>query len=173
GSGQTATHTYNVLASFLPKLRVTDSLARTADSTCSEVVVTPLPLCSGNYTLTANPATLPGACLFSDVSWGGNKLAITQYDDGGMLATETLPTGLTALDGGSTASYPGSYSGDNFTLSGAYLQDLGMGTSGRTDVTVAGKLAGCASFTGTWHESISTSGTPVCSYTFNISGSKL
>lgn len=172
-TGATVQKTYNVQATFKPKLKVVDDKSRIHETFCTDVVVGPAPMCSGDYTLTANPAQVPGG-LCGTVSWAGNRVTLTQSPDGGMLATENAPPGgaLTAPDGGSVLSYEGSWTGSSFNLTGSYVEH-GMSGDLDTEVTIDGQLAGCASFSGTWRETKSVSGYNLCTYTFNISGSRL
>ena len=163
GTGTTVSHTYNVQATFKPKLKVLDSQNRVNEAPCADVVVGIPPLCSGEYTLVANPNQQ--SCSGSPTTWGGNKITLVQSADGGMTGTETF--NMMPL------VYSGTWAGSTFNLKGSYSQST-MGLTIDTDANINGTLTGCAGWTGTWVEKQTIQGIGVlCTLTWNITSTRL
>ncbi len=164
-TGATVTHTYNVQATFRPKLQVIDSQNRVAETTCPEVTVAAPPLCVAEYSLDANPKTQP--CSFwGNTTWGGVKLNLEQREDGTVSATEQFNN--------QTITFTGTWAGTSFTMNGSYTQAGSLGDTITTDATVQGTFAGCGAWTGTWVETATSDslGT-LCTLTWNVSASRL
>jgi PKD repeat protein len=169
--GKTVKYTYNVQATFKPKLQVIDSLNRVGEAVCADVVVQAPPMCSGNYSLTAtnNPT-----CGGGNVNWAGVKLAIVETAPNTIVSTETAQPGepFTAPDGGSTITYSGTFNGASFTMQGQYIEKNRLGDV-PSDVTIKGTFTGCSGWTGTWYEKKTYQGFTLCDFTVNISSTKL
>lgn len=164
GTGAKVNHTYNVQATFKPKLKVLDSMNRVNEAACPDVVVGVPPLCMGDYTLAAMPTSQNCGGL-GTTTWAGNKLSIVQSADAGITGTETF--NMMPL------VYRGSWSGTDFTMTGSYSQTA-MGLTTQSDVTLNGKFAGCGGWTGTWVEKNTLVGVGVlCTLTWNITSTRL
>lgn len=165
GTGVTAQHTYNVQATFQPKLKVLDNLNRLHEVSCAPVVVGAPPLCTGEYTLTANPNK--AQCLSAnDTTWGGNKLNINMQAGGVITATEQFS--------GNTITYTGTWAGATFTMTAQFDTQDSIGTTYTHNATVTGTWQGCNSWTGSYVEQISLAGFgTLCTLTWNISSTKL
>jgi PKD repeat protein len=165
GTGVTATHTYNVQATFQPRLKVLDNLNRLHEVNCPQVVVGAPPLCTGTYSLAANPTSqLCGA--LGTATWGGNQWTMTMNANGTITAQEMFA--------GMPINFSGTWAGQTFTMTGAYDVPDSLGTS-HSDVTINGTwTGGCGGWTGTWREvnSHSLIG-PTCTLTWNVTSSKL
>jgi PKD repeat protein len=167
GTGVTANHTYNVQATFRPKLKVLDSLNRLHEVNCPDVVVGAPPLCVGDYSLAANPSSQSCGGLGTS-TWGGNKLTMNMQVGGVLTASETFA--------GNPINYTGTWTGQTFTLTGSYdVVDSGTGLTTHSDVTINGTwTGGCGGWTGTWREVNSIVGIgPLCTLTWNITSAKL
>ncbi|GEM_PF-3165206 len=164
GTGSKVNHTYNVQATFKPKLKVLDSMNRvSAEVACADVVVGVPPLCAGEYTLVANPNQQ--SCLGSPTTWGGNKITLTQNTDGGMTGSEQF--NMMPL------VYSGTWAGSTFTLTGTYSQ-MSSGVTIVTDATINGTFTGCSGWSGTWIEKQTAQGIGVlCTLTWNITSTRL
>ena len=167
GNGQKVNHTYNVQATFKPKLTVIDSLSRVHVVNCADVVVGPPPLCDAQYSLSANPSAQSCGGLGTS-TWGGNKLNMHMAANGTITADETFA--------GNPINYAGTWAGNTFTMTGQYdVVDSGTGLTTHSDVTINGTWTnGCGGWTGTWKEVNSLVGIgPLCTLTWNITSSKL
>ncbi len=166
GTGAKVNHTYNVQATFKPKLKVLDSMNRVHEAPCQDVVVGVPPLCAGDYTLAANP-TMQACGGFGNTTWAGNKLTLTQNADGGIVGTE--------LFNGMPLAYTGSWAGTDFLMTGSYTQtDMTSGLMTTSDVTINGKFGGCGGWTGTWVEKNTLVGVGLlCTLTWNITSTRL
>lgn len=172
GTGSKVNHTYNVQATFKPKLKVLDSMNRVHEAPCQDVVVGVPPLCAGDYTLAANP-TQQNCGGLGTTTWAGNKLTITESADGGILGTEMF--------NGMPLSYTGTWTGPDFTMTGSYTQtDMTSGLKTKSDVTINGKFGGCTGWTGTWVEKNTLLDFPtpgqssvLCTLTWNITSTRL
>lgn len=164
-TGATVQHTYNVQATFRPKLQVIDTQNRVGETVCPEVVVGAPPLCHAEYTLEANPNQQP--CSFwGTTTWAGVKMDIEQRMDGTVVGTEQFNN--------QTIIFNGTWSGADFTMNGTYTQDDGAGGTVTTDATVQGTFAGCSGWTGTWVETATSDQFGVlCTLTWNIDASRL
>lgn len=164
GTGSKVNHTYNVQATFKPKLKVLDSMNRVSpDAPCADVVVGVPPACAGEYTLVANPNQQ--SCSGSPTTWGGNKITLTQNADGGMTGTETF--NMMPL------VYSGTWAGSTFNLKGTYSQST-MGLTIDTEANINGTFTGCSGWTGTWVEKQTLQGIGVlCTLTWNITSTRL
>ena len=164
GAGSKVNHTYNVQATFKPKLKVLDNLNRVNEAPCVEVVVAAPPSCAGDYTLGANPSQQSCGGL-GTVTWAGNKLTLTESLDGGASATEVFNGGMIL--------YSGSWAGSDFTMTGSY-STMSMGFTTQSDVTINGKFTGCTGWTGTYVEKDTLVGVGLlCTLTWNITSTKL
>lgn len=164
GTGSKVSHTYNVQATFKPKLKVLDSMNRVNEAPCPDVVVGVPPLCAGDYTLAANPSSQSCGGL-GTTTWAGNKLTITESADGGITGTEMFS--------GMPIVYSGTWSGTAFTMTGSYSQ-MSMGLTTTSDVTLNGTFTGCGGWTGTWVEKNTLVGVGVlCTLTWNITSTRL
>jgi PKD repeat protein len=164
GTGATVSHTYHVQATFKPKLKVLDSQNRVSpDAPCADVVVGVPPLCSGEYTLVANPNQQ--SCGGSPTTWGGNKITLVQHADGGMTGTETF--NMMPL------VYSGTWAGSTFNLTGTYSQST-MGLTIDTDATINATFTGCSGWSGDWVEKQTIQGIGVlCTVTWKITSTRL
>lgn len=163
-AGATVMHTYNVQATFKPKLQIIDTQNRVAETTCPDVVVGAPPLCVGEYSISANP-NMQQCSVFGTTTWAGVKMNIEQKADGTAVGSEMF--------NGDTIQFTGTWSGVDFTLNGSYSYDAG-GDTVTTQATINGKFAGCGAWTGTWVEQQSSAFFgPLCTLTWNVSGSKL
>jgi hypothetical protein len=167
GTGVSATHTYNVQATFQPKLKVLDNSSpnRLHEVNCAPVVVGAPPLCTGEYSLAANPSQQQCGSLGTS-TWGGNKLTMNMAAGGVMTASEQFA--------GSTINFSGTWTGQTFTMTGAYDVPDSFGSS-HSDVTINGTWnSGCNGWSGTWREVNShTLLGPTCTLTWNVTSSKL
>lgn len=166
GTGVTASHTYNVQATFKPKLKVLDSQSRLHEVACADVVVGAPPLCAGDYTLVANPNK--AACFSTDdTTWGGNKLTIAMQAGGTITASEQFS--------GNTINYAGTWSGQTFTMTGQFDTQDSLGTTYTHNATVNGTWSGgCGGWSGTYVERISVQGLgTLCTLTWNITSTRL
>ncbi len=164
GAGSKVNHTYNVQATFKPKLKVLDNLNRVHEASCVDVVVGAPPACTGDYTLGATP-TQQSCGGLGTVTWAGNKLNIVEAPDGGASATEAFNGGMIL--------YSGSWTGSDFTMTGSY-STMSMGLTTQADVTVTGKFTGCTGWTGTYVEKDTLVGVGVlCTLTWNITSTRL
>ncbi len=181
GSGSTATHTYNVQATFHATLQVIDSNNKASSAaSCPAVVVTAPSACVGNYSLDANPKT--ATCQSpNDTTWVGVQWSMTEAAGGTITATEAY--GTNADGGAGTITYSGTWSGSSFNMTGTYSQtDPSSGCIIDTNATISGTFSGCASWTGTWTEDKTIRDSaclglggplPLCTITWNVSGTKL
>jgi large repetitive protein len=167
GTGVSATHTYNVQATFKPKLKVLDTLNRVHESNCADVVVAPPPLCIGEYTMTLAPGQANTQnCGGANTTWGGNKLNITMVAGGTISATEAF--------NGSTINYSGTWTGNTFTMTGMYTTSDSFFTYNNTATINGTWTANCGGWNGTYNEVVTIQGVgQLCTLTWNIASSKL
>ena len=85
-----ASHTYNVQATFKPKLKVIDPMNRVSESPCPDVTVGVPPLCTGPYSFatTANPNMMSCVMGLVNGSFAGGQMQVAQMADGTMTASE-------------------------------------------------------------------------------------
>jgi PKD repeat protein len=167
GTGVSATHTYNTQATFKPKLKVLDNLNRFNESSCSDVVVQPPPLCSGDYSMTLAPGqSNTQSCGGANTTWGGNKITLA------MAAGGTI-TGTEAFNGG-TINYSGTWSGNTFTMTGQYDTNDGFFDYHNVATINGTWVSGCNGWNGTYNEQITIVGVgQLCTLTWNLASSKL
>lgn len=163
-TGVTTSHTYNAQATFKPTLQIIDSQNRVADAACPDVVVGAPPLCVADYAISANPKTQPCG-IFGNTTWAGVQMHIEEKADGTITGTENF--------NGQMIVYSGTWSGTSFTMKGSYDQDAG-GDTIHTEATINGAFTGCGTWMGTWVEDVSSAALgPLCTLTWNVTGTKL
>ncbi len=130
--GGTASHAYNMMGTFKPKLTVYDNATprRSHETFCPDVVVGAPALCNGEYQWMATSGG-GGGCFMA------TTVRLVQNANGTITITEPSPSGPIV--------HSGTWSGNTFMTTGA---------DSTFDYDMTGTFAGCGSFTATFHTTL-------------------
>ena len=159
GTGAMASHTYNVAASFVVRLTVTDDDGLMSTDTAT-ITVGQLDY-DGLYSMEANPSML--SCSGLPATFVATTLRFTT--NGNMITAETPDP---EAPGGPPIRLTGTLTGAQFTVSGMWNDSQG----GEHTFSISGTFTANA-YMATMNETLEFSGILLCTLNWNVSGTKI